>query len=259
MKDLAPQTAALRPPHEVMRLARMGAMMPTRLSFLRTLIRRLCAEGAQIERTHWQMSASGYGRAVYSIPLAGHTYSLVAISNDLPDAQRSDRVIATAWDAAFVLFDGVPGQADIDRIAQQAPKQEAGRFDPRDLVLSRANKSVRMWEATVAALKSGTQPDARMIRDIGYLMRTTAVYGNGKFGIADRHLIADRTLRHAAKAGPVVKTFQILNIEMHCTALCADTCKMSHETRGNPTTSCGDSRPAPGFRRKTPSRSANIS
>ena len=31
-----------------------------------------------------------------------------------------------------------------------------------------------------------------MIRDIGYLMRTTAVYGNGKFGIADRHLIADR-------------------------------------------------------------------
>ncbi|WP_415403866.1 hypothetical protein [Tateyamaria sp. SN3-11] len=192
MKDLAPQTAALRPPHEVMRLARMGAMMPTRLSFLRTLIRRLCTEGAQITRTHWQMSEAGHGRAVYSIPFAGHTYSLVAISNDLPDDQRSDRVIATAWDAAFVLFDGVPAQGDIDRIAEQAPKQEAGRFDPRDLVLSRANKSVRMWEATVAALKSGNQPDAHMIRDIGYLMRTTAVYGNGKFGIADRHLIADR-------------------------------------------------------------------
>lgn len=31
-----------------------------------------------------------------------------------------------------------------------------------------------------------------MICDIGYLMRTTAVYGNGKFGIADRSRIADR-------------------------------------------------------------------
>ena len=28
--------------------------------------------------------------------------------------------------------------------------------------------------------------DTKMIKDIGYLMRTTAVYGNGKFGIADR-------------------------------------------------------------------------
>ncbi|MEL6452878.1 MAG: hypothetical protein AAFQ19_16620 [Pseudomonadota bacterium] len=193
MKDFAPAAAVpLRAPGEVLRLARMGAMMPTRLSFLRTLLRRLCAERARITRTHWQMSAEGHGHAVYAIPLAGHTYSLVAISNDLPDDQRSDRVIATAWDAAFVLFDGTPGAEDIARIKAQAPKQEAGRFGPRDLVLSRANKSVRMWDATVSALHAGRQPDRAMIRDIGYLMRTTAVYGNGKFGIADRHLIADR-------------------------------------------------------------------
>ncbi len=31
-----------------------------------------------------------------------------------------------------------------------------------------------------------------MVRDVGYLMRTTAVYGNGKFGIADRAHIAAR-------------------------------------------------------------------
>ncbi|MEQ3708230.1 MAG: hypothetical protein ABNH38_09785 [Tateyamaria sp.] len=192
MKDHAPQTPPLRPPGEVMRLARMGAMMPTRLSFLRVLIRRLCTERAAIKRTHWDMSPDGHGRAVYSVELGGHTYSLVAISNDLPADQRSDRVIATAWDAAFVLYDGSPDIADIDRIAAQAPLQEAGRFSPKDLVLSRANKSVRMWDATVAALRSGGQPDAAMIRDIGYLMRTTAVYGNGKFGIADRHLIETR-------------------------------------------------------------------
>ncbi|WP_420013558.1 hypothetical protein [Tateyamaria sp.] len=182
----------LRPPGDVMRLARMGAMMPTRLSFLRVLLRRLCAERAQITRPVWSMTAAGHGHAVYSLDLSGHTYSLVAISTDLPADQRSDRVIATAWDAAFVLFDGVPSPDDIARIAENAPRQEAGRFSPRDLVLSRANKSVRMWNATVDALRAGGQPDATMIRDIGYLMRTTAVYGNGKFGIADRHVIAGR-------------------------------------------------------------------
>ncbi|KIC50462.1 hypothetical protein [Tateyamaria sp. ANG-S1] len=192
MKDHAPSPVPLRPPETVMRLSRMGQMMPTRLSFLRVLVRRLCTERASVLRSVWDMSPDGYGQAVYSISLGDHTYSLVAISSHLPDDQRSDRVIATAWDAAFVLFDGVPGPNDLDRIATQAPKQEAGRFGPRDLVLSRANKSMRMWDATVAALQSGQQPDPRMIRDIGYLMRTTAVYGNGKFGIADRNLIADR-------------------------------------------------------------------
>jgi hypothetical protein len=192
MKDLVEDTVPLRPPGKVMRLARMGAMMPTRLSFLRVLLRRLCAERAVITRPVWAMNAQGHGHAVYSLDLGGYTYSLVAISNDLPKDQRSDRVIATAWDAAFVLYDGVPAPDEIARIAANAPKQEAGRFSPRDLVLSRANKSVRMWDATVSALRAGTQPDSGMIRDIGYLMRTTAVYGNGKFGIADRHLIAGR-------------------------------------------------------------------
>ena len=31
-----------------------------------------------------------------------------------------------------------------------------------------------------------------MVAAVGYLMRTTAVYGNGKFGIADRTNFADR-------------------------------------------------------------------
>jgi len=44
MKDfVAPPQTALRPPSEVMRLDRMGAMFPTRLSFLRVLTRRLSA------------------------------------------------------------------------------------------------------------------------------------------------------------------------------------------------------------------------
>ncbi len=184
--------AALRPPEQVMKLARMGAMFPTRLSFLRTLIRALAAEQTQVSRPVWSMDAAGFGHAVYSVQLGGHTYSLVAVSTDLPDDQRTDRVIATAWDTAYVLYDGIPDADEIARICEAAPKQEAARFTERDLVLSRANKSVRLFSHVVEQLRLGRQPDEDLVRQTGYLMRTTAVYGNGKFGIADRGLIDTR-------------------------------------------------------------------
>ena len=175
-----------------MRLARMGAMFPTRLSFLRALTRRLAAERVRVTRPVWEMCEDGFGHAVYSVALGGHTYSLVAVSTDLPAEMRTDRVIAEAWDSSYVLYDGEPDAAEIARIRASAPRQEAARFTERDLVLSRANKSVRLFAHVVEALRAGRQPDESMIRDVGYLMRTTAVYGNGKFGIADRFLIEDR-------------------------------------------------------------------
>lgn len=193
MKDLyAPPQAPLRPPGQVMRLSRMGSMFPTRLSFLRTLTRFLAAENAQVTRHVWQMCPDGYGHAVYCVTLGGYTYSLVAVSTQLAPEERTDRVIATAWDTAYVLYDGVPDADEIARICSAAPKQEAARFTERDLVLSRANKSVRLFAHVVERLRAGQQPDAAMVRQIGYLMRTTAVYGNGKFGIADRAVIETR-------------------------------------------------------------------
>lgn len=190
--ELTPAEAPLRPPETVMRLPRMGAAFPTRLSFLPTLLRRLQDERATVTRPVWQIDEQGFGHAVYSVALGGHVYSLFAVSSDLPDDQRTDRVIATAWDTAYVLYDGVPDAAEIDRLKREVPKQEAGRLTDRDLVLSRANKSVRLFAHVVEALRAGQQPDRTRIRDTGYLMRTTAVYGNGKFGIADRGLYADR-------------------------------------------------------------------
>ena len=81
---------------------------------------------------------------------------------------------------------------ELARMIATAPMQEAARFTERDLILSRANKSVRLFDHVTARLRQGAQPDPALIRDSGYLMRTTAVYGNGKFGIADRDVIADR-------------------------------------------------------------------
>ncbi|MEM7236887.1 MAG: hypothetical protein AAF501_03545, partial [Pseudomonadota bacterium] len=118
----------------------------------------------------------------------------VAFAHDLPDEQRSDRVIATAWDATFTLFDGEPSADDLDRLAANVPLQEAGRVSGTELTLSRANRSVRLWSHVVERLAAGMQPDAEMIANVGYLMRTTAVYGSGKFGAADREQLAGRPL-----------------------------------------------------------------
>lgn len=188
-----PQARAFRrSPDEVMRLARMGCSHPTRLSFLRQLLRRMRTEGWRCDRPLWEMDAKGVGRAVYRAIGPARTYSLVAFAHDLPPEARSDRVIATAWDATFALFDGTPSSADLDRLAANVPLQEAGRISRRELSLSRANRSVRLFDHVVERLAQGAQPDAAMLLETGYLMRTTAVYGAGKFGAADRAVIGTR-------------------------------------------------------------------
>ena len=185
-------TVPLRDPDVVMKLARMGAFHQSRLSFMRVLLRRMKREGWRFDRPVFDIDGKGVGVAVYSAHGPERSYSLVAFAHDLPPEMRSDRVIATAWDATFTLFDGVPTQADIDRLAGNVPLQEAGRVTDRELSVSRANRSVRLWEYVVGELAAGRQPEADKIAQVGYLMRTTAVYGSGKLGAADRELTCDR-------------------------------------------------------------------
>ena len=182
----------LRSPELVMRLERLGAMHPSRLSFARTLLRRAMRERWRVGRALWRIGPDGFGSAVYRVETPKRTYSLVAFSRALAPELRTDRVIAEAWDTSYVLYDGEPDEAELTRLEAQAPLQEAGRFRETDLILSRANKSVRLFDAVVEALALGAQPSAAMLEAVGYLMRTTAVYGNGKFGVADRDAIADR-------------------------------------------------------------------
>ena len=182
----------LRPPELVMRLERMGSFFSTRLSFMPTLIRRLSREGWRFSRPAFALDAQGYGHAIYCFSNGTQAYSLVAFSHQLDPSARTDRVIAEAWDATFALFDGIPNPTDIERLSQNVPLQEAGRYLPSELVLSRANKSIRLFDHIATSLADGRQPDPAMLVSVGYLMRTTAVYGNGKFGIADRAKYADR-------------------------------------------------------------------
>jgi hypothetical protein len=175
----------LRPPDTVMRLARMGSFHSTRISFMRSLLRRIAQEEWRLTRTRFDLDADGYGTAVYRVDLPGGCCSLVAFSDELSPEERTDRVIAEKWDATFALCDGEPSDEDIARLRANVPKQEAGHVSARELVLSRANKSVRLFGHVVDCLAHGWQPSMEDIVRVGYLMRTTAVYGNGKFGLSD--------------------------------------------------------------------------
>lgn len=185
-------TVERRAPDVVMRLERMGSFHQCRLSFMRTLLRRMKNEAWTFERPRFEIDDDGVGTALYTAVTPERTYTLVAFAHDLPDEMRSDRVIATAWDATFTLHDGVPTTNDVERLRANVPLQEAGRVSGSELTLSRANRSQRLWDSVVASLAAGDQPDADLIESVGYLMRTTAVYGSGKFGAADRESIADR-------------------------------------------------------------------
>ena len=180
----------LRDPNIVMKLSKLGSFHQSKLSFLRSFLKEF--KDWKYSRDLFELDENGYGRAVYSFKKDNRTYSMVCFANQLNDDERSDRVIATKWDAGFVLHDGTPTKKDLDRLNENVPKQEIGRLSYKELTLSRANKSVRVFDHVVDSLANGKQPDKNILSKVGYLYRTTAVYGSGKFGLADRFRIKNR-------------------------------------------------------------------
>ena len=181
---------SLRDPKILMKLSKLGSFHQSKLSFLRSFLNEF--KDWEYRRDLFNLNQNGYGRAVYSFSKNNRTYSLICFANEIKDEERSDRVIATKWDAAFTLHDGIPTDQDIDRLANEVPKQEVGRLSYKELTLSRANKSLRLFNYVVDCLSNGQQPDVSNLSKVGYLYRTTAVYGSGKFGLADRFRIKNR-------------------------------------------------------------------
>jgi hypothetical protein len=180
----------LRDPNVIMKLSRLGSFHQSKLSFLRSFLKEF--KEWEYKKDLFDLDESGYGVAVYSFKKKDRVYSLICFANKLDANERSDRVIATKWDAAFTLYDGVPSKKDIERLKNEVPKQEVGRLSYKELTLSRANKSVRVFNHVVENLSKGIQPDINLLSKVGYLYRTTAVYGSGKFGLADRFRIKNR-------------------------------------------------------------------
>lgn len=180
-----PSAHLLRPAQDVLDPNDMGGARATRHSFARSVVRHVVAQGWSIERERWDIDAVGAGTAVFRIDADEYRWRLVAFSQVLDESDREDRVIAGSWDVTLAL---VEGDVDEERLAEMranVPAQEGGRADKGTIIWARGNRSTRFFDAVVNKLVVGEQPDPTVFGASPYVMRSTAFYSNGKFGLAD--------------------------------------------------------------------------
>ena len=214
MLNKSPSSSSSNP----MTLNRMGSRYPSRLSFSRSMLRTMIKNNWQITRSKFDLDKNGYGTAIYEIRISKQIYSLVCFSQFLEDEERSDRVIAEKWDTAYTLHIGKVEEEELKRLKENIPLQEAGRNSPKELILSRANKSVRLFKKIAETLAKGLQPNINDINDVGYLLRTTAVYGSGKFGLSDfirteKSTVFDQPFRAEMLAVYLIREFSVDLVE----------------------------------------------
>ena len=185
LKNAKLDAVSFRTPDVVMHSERLGAMHQTRISFVRSLLRKIDKENWTLTKHLWDLDDNGYGQVIYRLQTPEHVYHLVVFCNQIADEERNDRVIAQKWDVTFALVYGEIGDELLANLKANVPLQEAGRNSNMVMVLARANKSVRVFDHIVSSLADGQQPDLDVLAQVGYILRTTAVYGNGKFGIYD--------------------------------------------------------------------------
>ncbi|UUL75563.1 hypothetical protein NG819_15410 [Pseudarthrobacter sp. Fe7] len=96
----------LRAPEEVLSSADMNGAWATRHSFARTMLRRAAARKWAITRTRLDLDAEARGTAVYTVNAEGRQLSFIAFCRTLEESERTDRVIADAWDVTAALIEG---------------------------------------------------------------------------------------------------------------------------------------------------------
>ncbi|GAA1948537.1 hypothetical protein [Amycolatopsis minnesotensis] len=176
---------------EVLSPEELGACRYTRHSFARSFLRAAAGQRWTVTLDRWEMDPAGRGEAVYRVCADGRTLHFAAFSTTLPEEERTDRVVAKAWDITAALVDG---ELPVERLADlraAVPRQENGRADAETLVWTRANRSQRFFDYVVDRLAAGAQPETRELGDAAYLLRSTAFYSNGKFGLTEFDRIAE--------------------------------------------------------------------
>ena len=136
----------IRLPSTVMKLDRLGSFHQTRLSFTRRLIDDLKFQESKIEIQQWNIDYNGIGSAIIKVALKKETLSLVIFCHSISDEERTDRVIAEKWDMTFSLFRGIPNNEELNELSKNLEIQEEGRHNSKQLTLSRANKSQRIFQ-----------------------------------------------------------------------------------------------------------------
>ena len=192
LADLLVGQDRLREPAAVMSPERMGAARPHRHSFSRSLLRRAFSRHWSAQTVRFDVEDDGQGEVVYRIDAEGYIFTFVAFLQTLPEDAHTDRVIAERWEIAATLVEGDVDDSRLATLREHVCAQEDGRFDGETLALTRGNRSVRFFDYLVDELAAGRQPDPDKVGDAGYIMRSTAFYGNGKYGMRSFEAFPDR-------------------------------------------------------------------
>ncbi|WP_406635894.1 hypothetical protein [Amycolatopsis sp. WGS_07] len=180
-----------RPADTALAPAELGAARYTRHSFARSFLRQAARERWTVSTVRWEFDGKGHGEAVYRIDADGTLLHFAVFSTVLQENERTDRVIAKRWDVTAALVEGPVPDDRLAELRREVPRQEAGRADAATLVWTRANRSERFFDYVVAQLAAGEQPDCATMGDACYILRSTAFYSNGKFGLADFDRLAE--------------------------------------------------------------------
>lgn len=183
--------ALARPAAVAMSPAELGSARLTRHSFARSFLRTAARERWQVTRELFAMDELGRGDAVYRVEAGGRTFRLVAFSTCIDEAQRTDRVVAETWDLTAALVEGDLPPERHERLRREVPRQEDGRADAGTIIWGRANRSARFFDYVVGRLAQGLQPERDVVGDAAYVMRSTAFYANGKWGLTDYDALSD--------------------------------------------------------------------
>ena len=102
-----------------MTLDKMGSRYPSRLSFSRSMLRRLFHDKWKVTKSKFDLDDDGHGTVVYEIIINKNIYSLVCFSQHLASEDRSDRVIAEKWDTAYSLINGKLDEKELNRLREK--------------------------------------------------------------------------------------------------------------------------------------------
>ncbi|MBW6425118.1 hypothetical protein KX729_27105 [Rhizobium sp. XQZ8] len=171
-----------RPADEVMKTARLAAIQPSRLSGTRAFMNKMIRECWDISNVLFDVDGNAEGTVIYSIKAPGQEFSFIGFSRPPSRTARTGRIIGQAWDMMGTLIEGPATEAEIETARREIPKLYTGRATAKTLIWCRSNRSMRVFDQTMAALADGRQPAVEDIAKVCYLMRNTGLDGNGTFG-----------------------------------------------------------------------------
>ena len=173
----------LRPPRVMMDLSQLSTIKAHRLSFCRTLIRRMTLERWKIVCNRFNLNDRGIGTVVYGVDANGYQLYFLVFSDEVPQVRRTGRLSEARFDGMGVLCHGPLNDDRIEQEFAELQKRSAGRTDCQTLGWTLTTRSASTLELVVRCLADGRQPTRNdLLVSSRYLFRNNGYYGNGRHG-----------------------------------------------------------------------------